>query len=137
MSKVISDLKMIELQIELGYNGFLKELNYLETVILDFINNLPPEADDYIWRHTSRLLEKIIELKTPSYLNSNSCRKRQRFDKFLISIKRFQRKIERKASWSYFKPSPDKESIMTEIHNHVRTWEKLAIQIYHIYIFTL
>lgn len=74
---------MTELQKELGYDGFLKELDYLETNILDFINSLAPEADAYLWRHTIKLLKKIIELKASPFLNSNNCVKRQKFDKLL------------------------------------------------------
>jgi len=126
---------MIELQKELGYDGFLKELDYLETLLLDFINNLPPEADAYLWRHTSKLLKKIIGLKASPFLNSNNCVKRQKFDQLLYSILHFQKKIEWKLEYRSL-PS-DRFRISTEVLDQVRTWEKIASRINYIYIFKL
>ena len=125
---------MTGLQKELGYDGFLKELDFLEILLLDFINNLPPEADAYLWRHSTKLVERIIELKTSSFLNSTNCVKRQKFDKLLYYISHFQRKIEWREKLDYDSTPLDKKRRGTEILEQVRAWEKTVLQINNIYI---
>ena len=125
---------MTVLQKELGYDGFLKELNCLETLLLDFINNLPPDADAYLWRHSIKLVKRINELKTSYFLNSNNCVKRQKFDKLLFFISNFQRKIELYERLDYDSTPRDRKKRGTEILEQVRAWEIFALQIDHNYV---
>jgi hypothetical protein len=134
MSEVFRSKLMTEIQTELGYDGFLKELDFLESLLVNFVNSLTPETKSYIWRHSEKLLRNITELKSSSFLNSNNCVKRQKFDKFLFSIHHFQEKIARREGLEYFSSKPTENDKVTKLINQVRVWEKIAFQINHNYI---
>jgi len=125
---------MTDLQKELGYDGFLKELDDLESLLVNFINSLPLETESYIWRHTEKILGNIEQLTSYGFLNSNNCTKRQKFYTLIFSIHHFQKKIERREGLEYYRGKPIEIERVAHLLSQVRAWEMLALQINHNYI---